>query len=91
MNVYVSAQTHARSDVLAALTRARVPGAVHGPERLFAPAAGDVLQLQRREQLVDREATRGRVAGRGAPARARAPRRHRAAAARHHQPCAQLP
>lgn len=76
--------------MLAALARARVPGALRGRARLVAPAAGHVLQLQGRQQLVDREAAGARVARRGQPARRRAARRGGAAAARHHEQGAQL-
>lgn len=83
-------QTHTRAHLLAAFPRSRVPRAVRGRARLLAPAAGHVLQLQGREQLVDREAAGAGVVGSVAPARRRAARRRGAAAARHHEPRAQL-
>lgn len=79
-----SSQAHSRAHLLAALACARVPGAVHGRARFVAPAAGHVLQLQGRQQLVDSEAAGAGGADRGAPARRHPTRRRCAAASRHH-------
>uniref|UniRef100_G1TIB7 ArnT-like N-terminal domain-containing protein n=1 Tax=Oryctolagus cuniculus TaxID=9986 RepID=G1TIB7_RABIT len=72
--------------LLASLSPEHLPHDLRERPRQLPPAAGDLLPLQRRQQLVDREGPREAPAGGEQPPETRAPRRPRAAGPRHDHP-----